>query len=119
MVDHRPTDALPPGSLDGVHRFQLTVSLVELFQRADGQQVMIAPSAEDGHGRPQKIIGFERMHVFRRGVFVSEGKMSLQQRPHIVRTRIVDPDDKGAHPVRGYARRRHRGACVSPTQYFM
>ena len=92
MVDHRPADATTSGRLDRVHGLHLSMVIVELLQRRDAQHLALQPEAEEGHAWVEEGVDVEGVDVLGWGMQVGVGKMALQNRAHILFTRVVDRD---------------------------
>jgi hypothetical protein len=80
--------------LGSVHRLDLGVPLIELFQGPYPEQLAIVPNAEERDVRGQEAGEVEHMDVLRRAVLIGEGKVRGKKRLNILGFRIIDPDNE-------------------------
>jgi hypothetical protein len=77
VVDHDPTEASVSCDLGCVHRLDLSVSLIELFQSPHGKELTILANTEEGD-----VVGFEtgrreHMHLIERTVLGGVGEVGF------------------------------------------
>ena len=65
---------------------------VEHLERADAEQLAVAPEAEERHVVREQAVELERVHILGRAVLVREREVPFDERVHVAGARIVGCD---------------------------
>ncbi len=90
MVKHRAANAQAADLLSRVHRLQLRLLIVEPLECPDRDQLPSAADTEEGDGRVEQAIDFERVRILWRAVQTPEIQMMLDELTNIIEPRIGD-----------------------------
>ena len=90
MVKHRAANAQAADMLSRVHRLQLRLLIVEPLECPDRDQLPSAADTEEGDGRVEQAIDFERVRILWRAVQTPEIQMMLDELTNIIEPRIGD-----------------------------
>ena len=64
MLDQSPSDSSAPRGLNGVHRLQFGVSLLELFESPDPDELPVEPCAEEGDAGIEQTLERQGMNTW-------------------------------------------------------
>jgi hypothetical protein len=90
MLQHRPADPATTRRFGRVHRLQLSVLRIELFERPDSEELTFEAKAKERNRRIEEAINVEHMDVLGRAVQIGEAEVVLQKLAHILGSRVVN-----------------------------